>query len=142
MITRRAGGPVGATTGAASTVASGFNSTVETGAATGVAATRGGGGGVETAGATGAAGAVATSTGAVAGTVGFATEAATTTGAAAATTGRSCVGGVVVAAPPRGRAIPGPSGGLLAIAGAGAGTTIFACWRGSGTIRRGAGGAP
>jgi hypothetical protein len=33
----------------------------------------------------------------------------------------------------------GPTGGLLAIAGGGAGATIFACWRGSGTMRRGAG---
>jgi hypothetical protein len=34
----------------------------------------------------------------------------------------------------------GPTGGLLAIAGAGAGITMLACWRGSGTMRRGAGG--
>jgi hypothetical protein len=47
-----------------------------------------------------------------------------------------------VTAPAGGRAMTGPTGGLLAIAGGGAGATIFACWRGSGTMRRGAAGPP
>jgi hypothetical protein len=62
-----------------------------------------------------------------------------TTGAAAigVTTATGRLGDTGAAA--GGRAMIGPAGGLLAIAGGGAGATIFACWRGSGTMRRGAG---
>ncbi len=77
-----------------------------------------------------------------AGAAGFGAGGATTTGGVT-TTGRSATGGGAAggAATTGGRAMTGPAGGLLAMAGPGAGATMFAPWRGSGTMRRGAGGA-
>ena len=62
---------------------------------------------------------------------------------AATTTGRSWLfcppwpAGAVPAVPTFGRTATAPIGGLLAIAGVWGGATIFAPWRGNGTIRRG-----
>ncbi len=66
----------------------------------------------------------------------------TTAGGAVITAGRSVVGlaATTPGAPTGGRAITGPTGGLLAMAGGAGGATMFAPCRGRGTIRRGAGG--
>jgi hypothetical protein len=141
MMTRRGGGPAGTTgaAGAASVGVSGVAAAASTGARI-LAAGAGETGADTTAGAvvTGE----TTSTEGVIGAAGLGAAGVVAAGAAA-TTGRSgagCDGGDGAVATTGGRAITGPIGGLLAIAGAGAGTTIFACWRGSGTMRRGPGG--
>jgi len=74
------------------------------------------------------------------GFIGFAAGGATTAGTAATT--RRSVGGRATggATATGGRAMTGPTGGLLAMAGPGAGATMFAPWRGRGTMRRGAAG--
>jgi hypothetical protein len=137
-MTRRAGGAAGATVA----VSTGVSATVsvagtEGDATVGVAA---GGAGMVAEAVVVAPVAGATSTGAGgAGITGFGATGAVATGGGAATTERAggAWGGGIV--PAGGRAMTGPTGGLLAIAGGGAGATIFACWRGSGTMRRGAG---
>jgi hypothetical protein len=133
MMTRRAGGPEGAAGSvvAASTEAtSGAASASDTEAGAGVGSAAGGGVAV----------AVGASAGGGAGATGFAATGACATGwAAAVTAGRSCDAWGGVAATTGGRAMTGPMGGLLAMAGGGAGATMFACWRGRGTMRRGAG---
>jgi hypothetical protein len=119
MMTRRMGGPEGAgfsTTGSAA----------ETVGASATEATAGGGAGATTGASDGVAG-TAASTGGGAGGAGFA--------AGGATTGTAC-GGVTDTG---GRAITGPTGGLLAMAGAAGGATMLACGRGCGTMRRGSG---
>jgi hypothetical protein len=150
MITRRAGGPGGATTagtastGAAAVSATGTAEVAET-ADSGSTAAAG------TTDATGAVGAVAAgstcaatgATGLTTGGGGATTAGAAVAGAAGTATGRSATGGVAGGATTTGgRAITGPTGGLLAIAGICGFMTIFAPWRGRGTIRRGAGGCP
>ena len=143
MITRRTGGPAGAVEadGATSDVCAGV-SPAAAGAAEVMAA-------VSTSGAAGGAGlaalaGTAATTGAAADAAGLAAGATTATTAGAATiAGRSVEtadGGAATTT--GGRAITGPAGGLLAMAGAGGFTTIFACCRGSGTIRRGAAACP
>ncbi len=131
MITRRTGGPAGAAeaTGDASFAAADVS--LPAAEATGAeeefsTVARGGGAGaaVETAGEAAATAGAAGATGLAA--AGTATVAGAAAAGAATTTG--------------GRAMTGPTGGLVAIAGAGA--TIFACCRGSGTIRRGATACP
>jgi hypothetical protein len=120
MMTRRTGGPEGAVGSAGASI----------GSSTADASAAGGGGaagawwtsGAETTGA----GAAAASTGATC--AGLAIGGATAGGVAGCATATG------------GRAMTGPTGGLLAMAGAAAGTTMFACGRGSGTTRRGAGG--
>jgi len=116
MMTRRTGGPDGAgasTTGSAAETA-GASATGAAGS--GAGATIGAGDGI--------AGAAASTGGAVGGT-NFV--------AGGATTGTACAGATDMG----GRAITGPTGGLLAMAGAAAGTTMLACGRGCGTMRRG-----
>ena len=127
MMTRRTGGPAGAA-GAAETASASSMGCVdgtESDAGSGVVAAEG------WAAATG----VAAASSAGAGVVGLGAAA----GGAAATTGRSRGGRVAAGGTADGRAMTGPTGGLLAIAGAGVGGTRLTCWRGCGTMRRGAG---
>jgi hypothetical protein len=135
IITRRAGG-AGGVAGAA-TVASGSVSTAAGAAGASAAGTEGAASAAGLVGA-GGFGAAASVAGVGEGTGLVAGEETTTLGVAAVT-GCSAVGGAtaVGAAATGGRAMTGPTGGLLAIAGAGA--TMFAPWRGRGTMRRGAG---
>ena len=142
MITRRAGGPAGAGaasgTGAAvsAALAAGVASPAE-GAGTEAVA---GGGAACTAGPAEAAASPGADVGAA--VLGAAAAGAVATmgrSAGGTATGRSTEAAAGATATTGGRAITGPTGGLLAMAGTGGFATIFACWRGRGTIRRGAG---
>jgi hypothetical protein len=136
MMTRRAGGPVGATGSAVGASAEASGAALVSGAeAIAEAGAGSAAGGVEMAAGVDAAGAEAVSAGGGGGVAGFVATGAT---GGAVTSGRlgDAWGGVATAT--GGRAMTGPAGGLLAIAGGGAGATIFACWRGNGTMRRGA----
>jgi hypothetical protein len=138
-MTRRAGGAAGAI-GSTGAVSTGVSATVSAAGTEGDATVGSAAGGAGTVAEAVVAAPVAdaTSAGGGAGTTGFGATGAGATGGAA-TTERAGGAWGGVAAPAGGRAMTGPTGGLLAIAGGGAGATIFACWRGSGTIRRGAG---
>ena len=143
MITRRGGGPAGAagaccsSTGGA-TAATGSEEGVGAGAegTTGTCCTGTAGAGVAAEAMLPAAGGrTIAGAGVIGGEICRAgsvpTIAGRTGGVTGATVGRAITG----------RAITGPDGGRLAIAGEGAGATMLAPWRGSGTIRRGAAGA-
>jgi hypothetical protein len=122
MTTRRTAGAGEAGAGVSAAAASSMLALSETGSATGAASISG------TTGGAGRAMGAAT-VGAVPGirSPGFAGWVITGVVGAGATT---TIGGF---------AITGPTGGLVAIAGVGAGATICAPWRGRGTMRRGAG---